>query len=324
MRTTKKILITLGDVGGIGPEIVLKALNSFDPGNVVVVGSSEVFYKTAYELDLSIPKNFEIVDIPFDFSKLKPGEPTPENGKHSMLSLIKCCELVKDNAARAIVTAPISKKSINMAGYNFSGQTEILKKLLKSKNAEMLFVAGDLRVLLLTRHIKLADVANQLKIEKILASIITLVQSLESDFNIKNPKIALCALNPHAGEDGIFGLEEEYFLTPAIKQLVEKHSINVEGPFPSDTLWAKAAKAYFNGEKLPYDGYVACYHDQGLIPVKMLAMDTAVNMTINLPVIRTSPCHGTAYDIAGKNIADFQSMIEAIKLADSISSVKVC
>ncbi|OGI04187.1 MAG: 4-hydroxythreonine-4-phosphate dehydrogenase PdxA [Candidatus Melainabacteria bacterium GWF2_37_15] len=324
MTTTKKILITLGDVGGIGPEIVLKALNFFDPGNVVVVGSSEVFYKTAYELDLPVPKNFEIIDIPFDFSKLKPGEPTPENGKHSMLSLIKCCELAKDDIARAIVTAPVSKKSINMAGYNFSGQTEVLKKLLKPKNAEMLFVAGDLRVLLLTRHVKLAEVSHSLKTEKILASIITLVQSLENDFNIKNPKIALCALNPHAGEDGIFGLEEEYFLTPAVKQLVEKYSINVEGPFPSDTLWAKAAKASFNGEKLPYDAYVACYHDQGLIPVKMLAMDTAVNMTINLPVIRTSPSHGTAYDIAGKNIADFQSMVEAIKLADSISTVKIC
>lgn len=340
MTNTKKFLITLGDVGGIGPEIVIKALNSFKINDAVVVGSGEVFYKTAYELDLPIPNNIEIIDIPFDFLKQKIGEPTPESGKNAMLSLIKCCELAKDGDARAIITAPISKKAVNMAGYNFSGQTEILKKYLqespikrvlssfnqqvRSNDPEMLFIAGNLRVMLLTRHIKLGEVPQNLKVDNILGSILALNNSLEEDFGIKNPKIALCALNPHAGEDGIFGLEEEYFLTPAINQLREKHSVDIEGPFPSDTLWAKAANAFHRGEKLQYDAYVACYHDQGLIPVKMLAMETAVNVTINLPVTRTSPCHGTAYDIAGKNIADFTSMVEAIKLAECISSVKVC
>lgn len=339
MSTIKKILITLGDVGGIGPEVVIKALQSFNAEEIALVGNREIFYKTAVEFNLSIPENLEIIDIPFDISKLKMGEPTTENGKHAMLSLLKCCELAKENIARAIVTAPVSKKAINMAGYNYSGQTEILKKYLQENNIkrvlsgfseagripkpEMLFVAGGLRVVLMTRHIKLGEVAQSLKTENILNSIINLKYSLENDFNIKNPKIAMCALNPHAGEDGLLGMEEEYFFAPAIKQLREKHSVDVEGPFPSDNLWAKAANAFMYREKLPYDAYAACYHDQGLIPVKMLAMNSAVNVTINLPVIRTSPCHGTAYDISGQNVANPQSMYEAIKLAQNISAAKV-
>jgi len=364
MSNSKKILITLGDVGGIGPEIVIKALNSvkteINPHDLCIVGSQDVFYKTALELGLSTPTGIEIINMPYDLTKLKMSEPTQESGKHSLLSLKKCCELAKEGFAKAIVTAPVSKKSLNMAGYHYSGQTEILKAFLSSGSLykdinnnlqisdikqhhfkgkikkilsklnrsnklygpEMLFIAGDLRVLLLTRHIKVAEIAQNLSIEKILASINTLKRSLEKDFNILNPKIALCGLNPHAGENGIFGLEEEYFLIPAIKKLRNKYSIDIEGPFPADTLWAKAAKSFMSNKKPEYDAYVACYHDQGLIPVKMLAMDTAVNTTINLPVIRTSPCHGTAYDIAGQNKADYRSMIEAINLAHKISSDK--
>lgn len=360
MENSKKILITLGDAGGIGPETVIKALNSVKTGiefnDICIVGNEDIFFRTALELGLPAPKGIEVVNIPFDMSKLQYAKPTPENGKHSLLSLKKCCDLAKNGFARAIVTAPISKKSLNMAGYHYSGQTEILKEYLGSghlykkivdsrqnncsikenikkiisrfKNTskfygpEMLFVAEELRVLLLTRHIKLSEISQNLNLEKIIGSIITLKLSLETDFNINEPKIALCGLNPHAGENGIFGLEEEYFLIPAVKQLREKYSVNIEGPFPADTLWAKAAKSYMSNKKPEYDAYIACYHDQGLIPVKMLAMDYAVNTTINLPVIRTSPCHGTAYDIAGKNKADYRSIIEAIKLANRLSSDK--
>jgi len=361
MNDNKKILITLGDVGGIGPEIIIKAINSVKTGiefsEISIVGNEDIFYRTALELGLPVPKDIELINVPFEVSRLKMAEPFQEAGKHSLLCLKKACELVKEGAARAIVTAPISKKSLNMAGYHYSGQTEILKdflgsgslykNLMKTQNGEysikhgikkfisklnksnklygpeMLFVAENLRVMLLSRHIKLSEVPQNLTIEKILASIITLKLSLESDFKIKEPRIALCGMNPHAGENGLFGLEEEYFLTPAVKQLREKYSINIEGPFSADTLWAKAAKKIMAGEKPEYDAYIACYHDQGLIPVKMLAMDYAVNTTINLPVIRTSPCHGTAYDIAGKNKADYRSMIESIRLADSISSRKI-
>ena len=361
MNSNKKILITLGDVSGIGPEIVIKSLNSVKTGiefkDICLVGNRDIFYRTALELGLPVPKEIEIIDVPCNLSKIKTAEPTEEGGKHSLFALKKCCELAKNHYAKAIVTAPISKKSINMAGFHYAGQTEILKDFLgagalyeketiclnssyqkikggikrviskintpsRQNEPEMLFAAGALRTLILTRHMKLSDVAENLCIEKILASIMTLKLSLEKDFNIENPKIALCGLNPHAGENGIFGLEEEYFLIPAVKQLREKYSVDIEGPFPSDTLWAKAARSYMAGEKPEYDAYVACYHDQGLIPIKMLAMDSAVNISINLPVIRTSPCHGTAYDIAGKNRADYRSMIESIKIADSISSGK--
>jgi len=364
MTNNNKILITLGDVGGIGPEIVIKALNSVKTGiefkDICLVGNRDIFYKTTLELGLPIPKEIEIINIPCSLSKIKMAEPTEEGGKHSLLALKKCCELAKKGFARAIVTAPISKKSINMAGYHYAGQTEVLKDFLgagalyedqnitlngsgrsyqrikggikrviskfnssnRQNEPEMLFVADDLRTLILTRHVKLAEVAQNLCIEKILVSIMTLKLSLENDFNIKNPKIALCGLNPHAGESGLFGLEEEYFLMPAVKQLREKYSVDIEGPFPSDTLWAKAARSYMANEKPEYDAYISCYHDQGLIPIKMLAMDSAVNITINLPVIRTSPCHGTAYDIAGRNKANYRSMIESIKIADGISSGK--
>lgn len=345
MPNDKKLLITLGDVGGIGPEVVIKALCSGKIGvnldDLCIVGNREVFFKTARELGLSLEGNVEIIDIPFDLSTLKVGETSREAGLHSLLSLKKACELVKDNKARAIATAPVSKKSINMAGHHYAGQTEILKEFLgagslykdagkpfvkglklskKQKQPEMLFVSGNLRVLLLTRHIRLADVPHNLSKENVLTSIATLALSLKKDFGIENPKIALCGLNPHAGESGLFGMEEEYILTPVIKQLRDKYSITVEGPFPADTLWAKMAKPFFAGQPLEYDAYVACYHDQGLIPVKLLAMDTAVNTSINLPVIRTSPSHGTAYDIAGMNRANFMSMIEAITLADTLSS----
>lgn len=360
MSSNKKILITIGDIGGIGPEIVIKALNSVKTGieynDISIVGNEDILYQTALELGLPVPKGIDIVSIPVDKSKLKHGCSCQETGKHSLLSLKKSCELAKEGFARAIVTAPISKKSLNMAGYHYSGQTEVLKEMLgsgtlyknfaatqqnnhglkdsikqllarfKNQNKmygpEMLFVADNLRVLLLTRHIKLSEVSQNFNMEKILASIITLKLSLQMDFKIKEPKIALCGLNPHAGENGIFGLEEEYFLIPAVKQLREKYGVDIEGPFPADTLWAKAAKTYMSNEPPPYDAYIACYHDQGLIPIKMLAMDYAVNTTINLPVIRTSPCHGTAYDIAGKNKADYRSMIEAIKLANKLSSDK--
>ncbi len=367
MNKNKKILITLGDVSGIGPEIVIKALNSVkmsvETQDMCIVGNRDVFFKTALELGLPVPKGLEIIDIPFNLSNLKIGESTRESGKHSLLSLKKCCELTKDNFVRAIMTAPISKKSLNMAGHHYSGQTEVLKDFLgtgslckntnkpinitasskkgyqrikggikrvisnlntsnKLYGPEMMFVAGELRVMLLTRHLKLSEITQNLSTEKIMCSIITLKNSLEKDFKIKDPKIAICGLNPHAGENGVFGLEEEYFFRPAINQLRERYAINVEGPFPADSLWAKAAKSFMINQKPEYDAYVACYHDQGLIPVKMLAMDTAVNLTINLPVIRTSPCHGTAYDIAGKNKADYRSMIESVKLADDLSSNK--
>ncbi|OGH94020.1 MAG: 4-hydroxythreonine-4-phosphate dehydrogenase PdxA [Candidatus Melainabacteria bacterium GWA2_34_9] len=351
MENNKRIAITIGDVGGIGPEIIIKALNSPEisvkPDDILLIGNKDLFYNTAADLGLDLPEDIEVFDIPLEVSKIVVGKPTIESGKHSFLALEKACELAEKGKIRAIATAPTSKEAMNDAGYHYTGQTEILEKFLGSEESEseqrmegrlrrpetpfkasfqdiplkpeMLFVAGNLKVMLLTRHKKLASVASALTIDGIIKSIIALNNSLIKDFKLNNPRIAVCGLNPHAGENGLLGNEEADLIKPALNKLRTEYNILAEGPFPADTLWAKAANAYIKCEILPYDAYVACYHDQGLIPVKMLAMDKAVNTTINLPVIRTSPSHGTAYDIAGQNRANCQSMIEAINLADILS-----
>ncbi|OGI21973.1 MAG: 4-hydroxythreonine-4-phosphate dehydrogenase PdxA [Candidatus Melainabacteria bacterium RIFOXYA12_FULL_32_12] len=319
----KKIAITIGDPTGIGPEIIIKSINSLDipAKEYILIGNKEIFHKVSSKINQPLPDNLDIIDIPCDISKISAGQPNIESGKLSYLALKKACQLAQNNEIRAIVTAPLSKEAINMAGYHYSGQTEILQDYLGNKNeqAEMLFVARDFRVLLLTRHIPLKDVPQALTQDKIINTILALNKSLTKDFNTIKPRLAVCGLNPHAGENGLLGTEEQEIIIPAINKLKEKYNINIEGPFPADTMWNKAAKPYIEENPQPYQAYVACYHDQGLIPIKLLAMDFTVNMTINLPIIRTSPSHGTAFDIASKNIANYNSMKEAIDLAYSIS-----
>ena len=318
----KKIAITIGDPAGIGPEIIIKALNvlCFDNDKFILIGNKEIFHKTAKEAGLSLDSDIEIIDIPSPVAKIKTGELSIESGRLSFYALEYACALANDRKINAIVTAPLSKMAINMAGYHYSGQTEVLEKYIgKGKKAEMLFVANDFRIMLLTRHIPLAKVPQSLSVKKIVESTISLYNSLVNNFKIPTPKIAICALNPHAGEEGLLGNEEQEIIIPAINKLKQEFNINIEGPFPADTVWLKAGKPFLNDTPQPYDAYIACYHDQGLIPVKLLAMDSTVNTTINLPIIRTSPSHGTAYDIAGKNIANSKSMESAIKLAHELS-----
>ena len=309
----KKLAITLGDFNGIGPEVTVKALNKLDiPGqNIVLIGSKSLL--------TGLNRDYEIIEIPFEKSMINTGKETKQAGEFSYQCLQKACEMANNDKVSAIVTAPVSKNALHLAGYNFSGQTEILEKNLadkeKNEKAEMLFVCKDFRVLLLTRHLPLKDV----KITKeLLTEKLQRIDSvLKQKFSVKSPSIALCSLNPHAGENGILGDEEIKEFTPAVEILKTKR-IDVTYPKPADTLFAKAAKAFLTGQKQPYDVYCACYHDQGLIPIKALAMNKTVNMTVGLKVIRTSPAHGTAYDIAGKNIADETSMIEAISQALSL------
>lgn len=309
----KKIAITMGDFNGIGPEVITKALNRLDLPceNVVLIGAKELF--------CGLKNEYEIVEVPFEKQWLKPGSETKEAGEFSFNCLQKACEMAKKNEISAIVTAPVSKNAMHLAGHFYSGQTEVIEKNLANPNssekAEMLFVCNDFRVLLLTRHIALKDVkiTKELLIEKLNR----INNVLKNNFGIKNPMIALCSLNPHAGENGILGTEEINEFQPALKYLREQ-GVDVSEPMPSDTLFTKAAKSYLNncnGGNQPYDCYCACYHDQGLIPIKALAMNKTVNMTVGLGIIRTSPAHGTAYDIAGKNLADETSMICAIKEA---------
>lgn len=321
MQKKKKIAITMGDPTGIGPEIIVKALDSLTikPEDYLLIGNKELFKQTASDIEIKLDENIEIIDIPSDKSQIEIGTPGIESGKSSFLALEKACELAINDEIKAIVTAPVSKQAINMAGYHYSGQTEILQKYL-SGQAEMLFVAGDFKVLLLTRHIPISKVPESLNADHIINSIKALNNSLINNFGISNPKLAICGLNPHAGEAGLIGNEENEIIIPAINKLKDDYSINTEGPFPADTVWIKASKPYLENKPQPYDAYIACYHDQGLIPIKLLAMNKTVNVTINLPIIRTSPSHGTAFDIAGKNIANYSSMQEAIKLALAISS----
>lgn len=265
--------------------------------------------------------NYEIIEIDFDKNNIRPGEITAKSGEFSFQCLKKACEMAKNGEICAIVTAPVSKEALHMAGHNFNGQTEVLQEFLAHDNqkAEMIFVAKDFRVLLLTRHLALKEIS--LNKDEIVEKILNINEFFKDKLGIMKPKFALCALNPHAGEHGIMGREEIEILSPAV-EILKKQGIDITQPLPADTLFIEAAKSYLNSQSVhpfthspihPFDCYIAMYHDQGLIPIKTVASDKTVNMTIGLDVIRTSPCHGTAFDIAGKNIASEDSMIEAIK-----------
>ena len=291
-----KIAITTGDPNGIGAEITIKALNQLDLpiDNVVIISNRKIldFYG-------KLDKDYEIIEIPYE-GEVEAGKVTKEAGEFSFQSLKKVCEI----KPKAIVTAPVAKNALHLAGHIYNGQTEVIEKHLAHDNqlAEMLFVANGFRVLLLTRHCALKEVT--VTSDTLITKVKNLVKTFETQFGISNPKFALCGFNPHSGEDGILGTEEINNLIPAVKEL-QTQGINITLPLPADTLFVKAAQHYYNGTKDEYDCYLANYHDQGLIPIKTVAGDKTVNMTIGLDIVRTSPGHGTAFDIAGKNIADF-------------------
>lgn len=305
-KYSNKIAITTGDPNGIGAEITIKALNLLNlPSRDIVIISNSKILNTYGRIN----NNYETIEIEYPH-KVVPGEISAEAGDFSFRALEKACEL----RPKFIVTAPTSKEAMNLAGHKFNGQTEVLERLLAhdGQKAEMLFVSKDFRVLLLTRHCAIKDVSKNLTKEVILEKVERLRSFFQNKLLIKKPSFALCSLNPHAGENGLIGDEEEKIMIPAI-EAVRNRGINITNPRPADTLFIKAVQNYLKGEKLPYDCYIACYHDQGLIPVKSVASKKTVNMTIGLDILRTSPSHGTAFDIAGKNIADPESMMEAIK-----------
>ncbi len=293
-----KILITTGDPNGIGTEITVKALNKLD---LPVSDAAIVSNKAVIDFYGKLNKDYEIIEIPYEKNDILPGKVTAQAGEFSFQALKKACEL----KGRAIVTAPVAKNALHLAGHNFNGQTEILQKYLAHDGqlAEMLFVAGNFRVLLLTRHCALKDV--KLTKDMVIEKVTNLREFFVEKLGIKEPKFALCGFNPHSGEDGILGTEEIEILRPAV-EILRGRGIDITDPLPADTLFVN----YF---KDSYDCYIANYHDQGLIPIKTVAGSKTVNMTIGLDVIRTSPGHGTAFDIAGKNLADETGMVEAIK-----------
>lgn len=300
-----KIAITTGDPNGIGAEITIKALKKLDlPADKILLVSNRKVLDFYGKLD----KDYEIIEIPFN-SEIHAGMVTKEGGEFSFQSLKKVCEM----HPKAIVTAPVAKNALHLAGHIFNGQTEILEHYLShdGQKAEMLFVAGNFKVLLLTRHCALKEVT--ISKDFVANKILNLKKFFKEHYQIQNPKFALCGFNPHSGEDGILGREEIEILHPVVAEL-RKLGVDISDPLPADTLFVKAAKDYLSKAQQPtYDGYIANYHDQGLIPIKTVAGDSTVNMTIGLDIIRTSPGHGTAFDIAGKNIADENGMIAAIK-----------
>jgi len=327
-RSGKKLLvITSGDPAGIGPEIILKLLQrrkltrKFIP---LVIGDWKVFLKVARTLKTDISsikphtcQSFDLDEKRTNFLDLdnvnlrnfKFGKVNAAYGRAAMEYLSCGTSLVKSNKSSALVTAPISKEAINKAGFKFAGHTEFLARATKSKKVTMMLAGGPLKVSLVTRHIPLKDVPGSLTRDKIIYTAKNTHYALRKIFKIKNPKIGIAALNPHAGEGGVLGKEERSIIRPAV-ELLRKKIKGITGPHPADTLFYKAYK----GE---LDAVVSMYHDEGLIPLKMIAFDKGVNITIGLPFMRTSPDHGTAFDIAGKGKADPSSMIEAVKVAIS-------
>jgi 4-hydroxythreonine-4-phosphate dehydrogenase len=309
-KITKKprIAITLGDPSGIGPEITAKALAKASIKSLadfILIGDASVYLhyqkhipKTILLDDLKIiqrfssPKNLSII----------------ERGNASYAYLQRAIRMIKSKDADAIVTAPISKTAVIASGItNFKGHTEMLAEAFQIENVEMMFTGGPFKTIIATRHIPLSQVASAITSKGLISTIRLADHCLKDTFKISHPRIAVCGVNPHAGEEGKIGREEIDFIIPAI-QAARKEGIVIEGPIAADTLFIP-----FNAQK--YDLIIAMYHDQGLAPIKALYFTKLVNLTIGLPFIRTSTAHGTAEDIAGKNKADPSSMIEAIKLA---------
>ena len=263
----KKIAITLGDPNGISPEITIKALNFLDlpKEKVILIANKNILDYYEEKFDLYLEKDYEIIEIPYEKRDIKFGKETEEAGEFAFCALRKACDLAQAGKIEAIVTAPTSKHSMQMAGHNYSGQTEVLEQYLANENqkAEMLFICGKFSVLLLTRHIALKDIPFLITKQMIIEKVTTLTDSFKTQLGINNPKLAICALNPHAGENGMFGDEEITQIIPAIEEL-RKNGINIDGPFPADALFTNCAK-----KECDYDCYIAMYHDQGLIPIKL-------------------------------------------------------
>lgn len=318
-----KIGFTIGDVNGIGPELILKAfmdqrLNNFCVP--ILYGSSRVI--NIYRKVLDIPKfhyvvvsgpkqaqynKFNIVECVPDLERIEIGKPSANGGKAAFLSLKRAVEDAQHQEIDAIVTLPVDKATFQKNDPEFSGHTELLGKAFNIKENLMFMVSEDIKVGTVTNHLPLSSVAGNLTKEGIMQKVELMHESLTRDFNIQRPMIAVLGLNPHAGDDGLIGPEEEEIIRPAIVEL-EKKGIRAYGPYPADGFFAAATYRKF-------DGVMAMYHDQGLIPFKLLTGYRGVNFTAGIPVVRTCPDHGVAYDIAGKGTADAESLRQSIYTA---------
>ena len=289
--TRPRVGITVGDPAGIGPEISVKAAS--DPGVLAVC--EPVLYGPTTAADLA---------------RFERGRVSEQAGRAAHAAIVRAIGDAQAGTIHAVATAPINKEAFAAAGFPWPGHTELFAELTGAKRVAMMFYADALRVVLATVHLPLSKVAAALT-RDLVEGIIELAAAELPRFGFPLPRLAVAGLNPHAGEHGVIGREDMDVLAPAVAAMGAR-GIRVEGPFPADTLFVRASRGEF-------DAVIACYHDQGLIPVKLLAFGRAVNVTLGLPIVRTSVDHGTAFDIAGRGIADPSSLIEAVRLAAKLA-----
>ena len=317
------IAITMGDPAGIGPEVILKALGQDEvreSARFLIFGDANILHREANKLDFKIPlipipevsqaefpaNVLEIINLTILNPSLEHGRPMAASGDASFKYIKAAALSAIKGEVDAVVTAPISKEALKLAGHGYPGHTEILAELCKTDDYAMMLAGPHLRVVLCTIHVPYAKVPLLLSREVVFKTIRITHESL-SRYLGRKPRIAVASLNPHAGEGGMFGDEEARFIKPAIEDADSK-GIDASGPYPPDPLFYWASKG-------KYDAVVCMYHDQGLIPLKLLDFEKGVNVTLGLPIIRTSVDHGTAFDIAGKGVADSSSMVEAVRMA---------
>ena len=303
----RKIVITTGDPAGCGPLITLKAVQSLKKGNLFVVSDRKILKR--YRLFNKLSGKITFIDVKTPhIDSIRPGYPSRLSGAAAMNYLETALILMKREKIQRLVTAPLSKEAVRASMGDFSGHTEFLAGHFKAKGAGMMMVGGNLRIFLLTRHIPLRDVSGTVRKKLVRESLLLVYHSLRSVFRIRNPKIVFAGLNPHAGVNTFLEKEERI-----IRDIVKDFKHGVEGPYPSDTL-------FLENIAKKYDCIIACYHDQAMIPFKLLSFTKGVNLTLGLPIIRTSPAHGTAFDLMRKNIEPLHSsMVSAIKLARKLS-----
>lgn len=326
-----RIAVTIGDPAGIGPEIVLRALADeevLDCCIPVLIGDAHHLSHQARKLDLicgieiyselpevpDIPANPLLYNVKNVAGEVEMGRESPDYGRAAAEYIEAAVKLYQAGKVDAIATGPINKRALQLGGYGFPGHSELLARLTNIENYAMGFVSSVLRVVLLTTHLPLAKALTYIKKERVERTL-RLIDSELRRWGIAHPRIAVAAVNPHGAEGGLFGIEEASELIPAIEACNLDAEFDIRGPFSADTVFLRASRGEF-------DAVLSCYHDQGMIPVKCLSFGEAVNITLGLPFIRTSVDHGTAFDIAGKGVAEPRSMIEAIKLAAKLAKTE--
>ena len=322
------IAISIGDINGIGPEVVIKSLLEIDldRSTPIIISPKYIvdFYCAILDVNLNAaiitnpdevtPNKINILNIECEEIEITPGTQSACSGAIAMQSIEQCIEWCKTGNAQAMVTAPISKEAVNLAGFNIPGHTEFLAQQCEVDEVLMMLVSENIRVALVTAHIPVSEISQTITEELILRKAQLLFHSLKYDFGLESPSIAVLGLNPHAGDGGVIGREEIEIIEPALKQ-AQQRMLPLKGPFPADGFFGQQLHSQF-------DAILAMYHDQGLAPFKLLSFGHGVNFTAGLPIIRTSPDHGTAFNIAGKGVANSTSFSQAYSVAVNMAERK--